>query len=220
MKFPKFKEFVSDKYNLLLTGEIALIVLYPLVEAIDTSFPVIDAMFLVVVIPGLWAVISPRAFLYPILLALTSFGLHILVSLGFFNSGPIEQYIEILRLILNIIFCSIIIVCLIRNISLRQTITADIVKGGISVYFLMAVLWAIIYQFVLLFSPNAFANMDNGITDCLYYSFATLTTLGPGDITPVITWAKFLAILETFIGQIYLATFIARLVALSIMREK
>jgi len=219
MKNSIFREFVSDKYNLLLAGEIFLIVLYPLAEAIETSFPVIDAMFLAVVIPGLWAVIPSRAFLYPLLLAMISFGLHILVSLGFFW-GSIEQYVEILRLILSITFCSIIIVCLIRNVSLHQTITADIVKGGISVYFLMAVLWAIIYQLVLIFTPNAFVNMDNEITDCLYYSFATLTTLGPGDITPVSTWAKFLAILETFIGQVYLATFIARLVALSIIRKQ
>lgn len=219
MNIAVFREFMSDKYNLLLTGEIFLIAIYPLAEAIDTSFPVIDAMFLAVVIPGLWAVISSRAFVYPVLLAMISFGFHILVSLGFFW-GPIEQYVEILRLILNMTFCSIIIFCLIRSISLRQTITVDIVKGGISVYFLMAVLWALIYQLVLIFIPNAFSNMDNQITDCLYYSFATLTTLGPGDITPVSTWAKFLAILETFIGQVYLATFIARLVALSIMRRQ
>ena len=219
MKSGILREFVSDKYNLLLTGEIVLIVLYPLVEAIDTNFPVIDTMFLLVVIPGLWAVISSRAFLYPVLLAVISFGLHILVSLGFFW-GSIEQYVEMLRLILSITFCSIIIILLLRNISLRQTITADIVKGGISVYFLMAVLWAVIYQLLLIFSPNAFVNMNNGITDCLYYSFATLTTLGPGDITPVSTWAKFLAVLETFLGQVYLATFIARLVALSIMRKQ
>lgn len=219
MKSAVFREFVSDKYNLLLTGEIVFIVLYPLAEAVDTSFPVIDAMFLAVVIPGLWAVIPSQVFLYAALLAMISFGLHILVSLGFL-SGPIEQYIEILRFILNITFCSIIIVRLIRNISLRQTITADIVKGGISVYFLMAVLWAVIYQLILTFNPNAFVDMNNDITDCLYYSFATLTTLGPGDITPVSTWAKFLAILETFLGQIYLATFIARLVALSIVRKQ
>ena len=219
MKVAALREFVSDKYNLLLMGEIFFIVLYPLVETIETSLPVINAMFLAVVIPGLWATISPRAFLYSVLLAMISFGLHTLVSLGFFW-GPVEQYVEILRLILNIAFCLIIIVCLIRSISLRQTITADIVKGGVSVYFLMAVLWAVIYELLLIFSPNAFVNMDKGITDCLYYSFATLTTLGPGDITPVNTWSKFLAVLESFLGQVYLATFIARLVALSIMRKK
>jgi len=132
MKTTLIREFVSDKYNLLLMGQIFFIVLYPLAAAIDTSFPVGNTLFLVVIVPGLWAVIPSPLFLYPVFLAMISFGLHILVSLGFL-SGPIEQHIEILRLILNITFCLIIIVCLIRNISLRQTITADIVKGGISV---------------------------------------------------------------------------------------
>ena len=219
MKHAIFKDYMSDKYNFLLTGEIALIVLYPVAETLDASFPMSHAMFLAVLIPGLWAVIPSRIFFYPALLAMISFGLHILAYLGFLWV-PIEQYIEVLRLILNITFCVIIIVCLIRNISMRQTITTDIIKGGISVYFLMAVLWSLIYQLILTFIPSAFANIENKVVDCLYYSFATLTTLGPGDITPVSTWAKFLAVLETFLGQIYLATFIARLVALSIIRKQ
>jgi voltage-gated potassium channel len=106
--------------------------------------------------------------------------------------------------------------CLVPSMTLRAICSVL----PVCEYFLMAVLWALIYQLVLIFTPNAFVNMGNEITDCLYYSFATLTTLGPGDITPVSTWAKFLAILETFIGQVYLATFIARLVALSIMRKQ
>ncbi len=210
---------MSDKYNFLLTGEVALIALYPLVEAIDTKFPLMHLIFLGVVIPGLFVVIPFRAFLYVTSLAMISFGFHILSSLGFFY-GPIEKHFEVLRLILNITFCSVIIVCLIRSMSLRQTITHDIVKGGISAYFLMAVLWALIYQLLLTVSPNAFANVESKSTDCIYYSFATITTLGPGDVTPISTWAKFLAVLETFLGQIYLATFVARLVAFSIMKKQ
>lgn len=219
MKNAFLKEYMSDKYNFLLTGEVVLIALYPLFEAIDTRFPLIHMVFLAVLIPGLFAVIPFKVFLYAISLAMISFVLHVLASMGFL-AEPIAQKLEVLRLILNIIFCSAIITCLIRNISLRQTITTDIVKGGISAYFLMAVLWSLIYQLVLTFNPGAFANIENGPTDCLYYSFATLTTLGPGDITPISTWAKFLAVLETFLGQIYLATFIARLVALSILRKR
>jgi hypothetical protein len=47
-----------------------------------------------------------------------------------------------------------------------------------------------------------------------YYSFVTLTTLGYGDITPASSYAKSLAILEAFVGQIYLAVFIAQLVGM------
>jgi hypothetical protein len=50
----------------------------------------------------------------------------------------------------------------------------------------------------------------------LYFSFVTLTTLGYGDIVPVSGAAKMLASGEALFGQIYLAVFIARLVALHV----
>ncbi|KKM02919.1 hypothetical protein LCGC14_1779640, partial [marine sediment metagenome] len=55
-------------------------------------------------------------------------------------------------------------------------------------------------------NPNAFSHIADKEIDCFYYSFATLTTLGPGDIAPSNVYTKFLAILEAFVGQVYLAT--------------
>jgi voltage-gated potassium channel Kch len=56
---------------------------------------------------------------------------------------------------------------------------------------------------------EAFATM-------LYFSFVTITTLGYGDIVPVSGAAKILSSGEALFGQIYLAVFIARLVALHV----
>jgi hypothetical protein len=47
-----------------------------------------------------------------------------------------------------------------------------------------------------------------------YYSFVPITTLGYGDITPRTELAQMLAVAEAIIGQLYLAIFVARLVAL------
>ena len=46
-----------------------------------------------------------------------------------------------------------------------------------------------------------------------YFSFATLTTLGYGDITAATDIGRAVAILEAICGQIFLVTLIARLVA-------
>jgi hypothetical protein len=51
-------------------------------------------------------------------------------------------------------------------------------------------------------------------TDYSYFSFVTLTTLGYGDLAPKTDFVQRLAVLEAMIGQIYLATTIARLVSL------
>ena len=50
-----------------------------------------------------------------------------------------------------------------------------------------------------------------------YFSFATLTTLGFGDILPRSPAARTLATLEAVTGQIYLTVLIARLVGLHIV---
>jgi hypothetical protein len=51
-------------------------------------------------------------------------------------------------------------------------------------------------------------------SELLYFSFVTLTTVGYGDITPVGSYARSLAILEGISGVLFVATFVARLVAL------
>ncbi|MHC5179147.1 MAG: potassium channel family protein, partial [Planctomycetota bacterium] len=55
--------------------------------------------------------------------------------------------------------------------------------------------------------------------DCYYYSFATLTTLGYGDITPVADYAKILAILEAVAGPVYLAIFVAQIIGMNIAQK-
>jgi len=47
-----------------------------------------------------------------------------------------------------------------------------------------------------------------------YYSFATLATLGMGDITPRSSLARTLSWIEAVLGQIYLAVLVARLIGL------
>ena len=50
----------------------------------------------------------------------------------------------------------------------------------------------------------------------MYFSFVTLTTVGYGDITPVSSVARTLAILEALTGQLDPASLLARLVALEV----
>ena len=50
--------------------------------------------------------------------------------------------------------------------------------------------------------------------DMLYFSFATLTTLGYGDITLAYPEGRIFAVLEACTGVLYVAFLVARLVAL------
>ena len=86
-------------------------------------------------------------------------------------------------------------------------------------------IWAFGYGLVELHEPGSFdlpaivgepAGADRHMASFVYFSFVTLTTLGYGDVTPVGSAARTLALLEALVGQLFLAILVARLVALQI----
>jgi Ion channel len=54
--------------------------------------------------------------------------------------------------------------------------------------------------------------------NALYFSFITLSTVGFGDIVPVSSMARMLAITEAVFGMFYVTLMIARLVSLYAVR--
>jgi len=94
--------------------------------------------------------------------------------------------------------------------------------GAIAAYGLLGLLWAYLYLLVELAAPGALHFPDpTGVgldlpriqADVVYFSFATLTTLGYGDIVPVHAFARSMAVLEALTGQLFIATLIAHLVS-------
>lgn len=96
------------------------------------------------------------------------------------------------------------------------------ILGAVSGYLLLGVTWATLYALVDVIHPGAFSqNVPGGDRrDWIYFSFVTLTTTGYGDITPVHSVARTLAILEALIGQLYPAILIARLVSQELMSRR
>ena len=66
---------------------------------------------------------------------------------------------------------------------------------------------------------NDFSDVPFPWQTFVYYSYATLTTLGYGDILPVTFWARSVATLEAVVGVLYTAVIVARLVGLYAARE-
>jgi hypothetical protein len=213
MKLIDLEKILQNRYNHLLLGEILIMVIYPVLCGLKIEFPVAGGIFLLAIIPALHVVLHFKPFLA--LMSLAVFG-YILQVLAYFQLFPAESETNVLTLV-NIayaVFILLAIVIMVKKISSRKVVTSDTIKGGISVYFLMGILWAFLYQLLLRINPNALSHVTEERVDCFYYSFSTLTTLGPGDITPTTVHAKFLAILEAFVGQVYLAIFIALLIGL------
>lgn len=118
---------------------------------------------------------------------------------------------------------------ILRGIFQNRRITADHVIGAFCGFLLAGVAWGNLYAAIHLLSPEAFtiapalagqlAHENSRRFLFNYYSFITLTTVGYGDITPVLPAACSLSWLEAAFGQFYVAVFVGQLVGLKLAQR-
>lgn len=116
--------------------------------------------------------------------------------------------------LVNIVFFQIIVVKLIIQIAGSKKTDAGIIFESINGYLMMGLMFTTWVAIAMLYDPSAFNFKTNDPTamDYVYFTFVTMTTLGYGEITPELPFAKSLAILISTCGQIYIAVIIAMLV--------
>lgn len=100
-------------------------------------------------------------------------------------------------------------------------VTYHRVIGAVLLYLTVAVIFSALYTFIGTLVPSAFAGMKvedspKLASQLIYFSFATLTTTGYGDVAPLHPIARSLCNVEAIFGQLYPATLLARLVTLEI----
>jgi hypothetical protein len=108
-------------------------------------------------------------------------------------------------------------------------VNSEVLCAGVSGYLLLGIIWMSAYLVVSRLSPvnlahpelNPFAFTAGATTphtlsqfEAYYFSFITLTTVGYGDIVPLSSGARTLAMVEAMTGTLYMAVLISRLVAL------
>ena len=106
----------------------------------------------------------------------------------------------------------------------EDRVTMDTIAGGVTIYLLFGVGWVTTYAAVEHLQPGAFLVQGQTLaslhgetqvrySELSYFSFVTLTTLGYGDIVPTTPAARTAATAQAVVGQLYVAVFVARLVA-------
>ena len=94
----------------------------------------------------------------------------------------------------------------------------DRVYGGVAVYLLLGIVFAVLHHRIGAISSDAYRNVAQtqatslNWADYLYFSFSSMTTAGFGDIVPVSALARSATSLEAVVGVLYPAVLIARLV--------
>jgi len=112
-----------------------------------------------------------------------------------------------------------------RQVLFTGTIDGNKIIGSICIYLLLGLIWTTLYLLVLEVSPNAFnglahASWYQNFPVVTYYSFVTLTTLGYGDISPLLPLARFLVFMEAVVGVFYMAILVASLIGVRMSAHK
>ena len=220
MKLFLLRKSIQNKYSQLLFIIVVLVMVAPMFEG-KTGQIVISGVLLGTITAIIRTFnLNKRFFFLLLILVGTSFSLHLFTFLqpGF----ELNKYIQLVVEVIYSLFMFTALITINRKIFLEKKVTTDTILGGISVFFLIGVIWALVYSIIYSFDPNAFSQSVEAIDSydsMLYFSFTTLTTLGYGDITPVSGLARNLANLEAVAGMMYPAIFIARLVGLYTAQE-
>jgi hypothetical protein len=97
----------------------------------------------------------------------------------------------------------------------QREVNPQSVLGAICIYLQIGMLFTFVYGAVAVLGSGAFFAQGTDATPAirLYFSYVTLATLGYGDYTPGSDLGRTLAVLEALVGQLYLVTIVAVLVA-------
>ena len=152
----------------------------------------------------------------------TSITLVLAVAVIVFLSVILEELkLYYLHLFILFIFYVWAIYLAMKQILFSGVVDANKIVGAICIYLLMGLIWALMYLFLAQAIPGAFNGLEqlvwyDNFANVAYYSFVTLTTLGYGDISPVIPIARFLVYMEAVVGVFYMAILVASLIGVSI----
>lgn len=140
-----------------------------------------------------------------------------------------SQQVSMLHHLLRVIFFAFIIAEILKRIFKPGFVTFDTISASLCVYILLGALWANFYSMSELITPGSIALATRPLNApalplsdmtlsfrMLYFSLATLSTVGYGDVVPVSPMTRMLAVTEAIIGQIYLLVMVSRLVGIHV----
>lgn len=224
-----FARLQDHRFNILLGSLVALFVSMPVVQSFfpgkDHTFArcSVTVLFVLMLLSSILAV-SKRTATERIALGLAIpaivFGLAVLVTDKF--------VVELAAHLFNVAFLGFTGLLILAYVFSVREVTFDTISASLCVYFLLALMWAVVFSLLTLIEPASFhigfeehamqqtaMHFGGGNTIFpIYFSLVTITTLGYGDISPATPLACTFSACEAVMGQLYLAVLVARLVGL------
>ena len=107
------------------------------------------------------------------------------------------------------------VILIIREVLSHPEVTAQSLFGAVSAYMISGLMFAACYAAMSKLGGGPFfaGGKPGSAATFQYFSFTTLTTTGYGDYTAAQASGRALAVMEALLGQVFLATLVARLVS-------
>ena len=163
---------------------------------------------------ALWVARVPRRLLQGAAVVVLA---SVLIAVGVLISSVELSWVSgrLVGLLLVVLAPLAIALGIVRQARTAGAITIRTMFGVLCVYLLIGMAFAFAYGLIAGIGDGPFfAQIDDGTpADFLYFSFATITTTGFGDLTANDDLGRSLAITEALIGQFYLVTVVALIVS-------
>ncbi|MCA9286688.1 MAG: hypothetical protein KDA22_15800 [Phycisphaerales bacterium] len=214
-------DFANARYKWLTVALISSMLLAPITKEFAYGVRVIDGLLLFVIVATLRASYRSRArFLVMIVAAALTGALLVVHALVPRLWLAVAFHLPLLYLLATVT------ALILLDILSTTRVTVDTIAGAICVYMLIGFVFAIVFSLCATLVPDAFLHVSGskvlmhfhsgGFGNSVYFSFATLTTVGYGDVAPRAEIVRSLAVLEAMAGQLYLTILVARLVGMHI----
>ncbi|MGH7800409.1 MAG: potassium channel family protein [Thermodesulfobacteriota bacterium] len=215
-----FLKGTKSKFFYLLISLVLLLLVYPFLEHGTIREAFLSILSAAIPITSIYAVsYNKRNLIIAILLGVPTVAGELIDLSGI-------EFPHAVIVVFALLFYLFTLITIISYVFRYEEVTGDTIYGAICVYFLIGITWTTIFVLINILQPGSFYinppnNIDNvqDWSDFIYYSYATLTTLGYGDITPVTSQARSFGVLETIIGQLYLTILVARLIGLHLTKS-
>jgi len=210
------------RFGSLLLALLAIFAAAPFAGRTQSPVQILSLAFSAVLLAGVYSVSQRRRVLY-VAIAIAAPTL----AFEWISNYHTTTFTLVTNLVLLGVFVAFVAAVVLVEVLEEDRVSLDTIFGGIAIYLLIGLGWAIAFSILEHLEPGSYPFAGQALQEIrlpyefvfpelLYFSFVTLTTLGYGDMTPATQPARALAVSEAMAGQLFVAIFIARLVALHI----
>jgi voltage-gated potassium channel len=204
------KEFLNTTYNrrfIILWGTFLFALLIPKQNTLlEGNFLRLLSAFLILMAGVNILIKRHKSLRWIIVIALFSWGFE-LISIQF-----LPQVFSLISSISFLLFYALVIYELIKEILGSKDVSFNTIAAAFSIYYIIALLFAVIFTIVETNFPGSFNGLDPNLdlySQLEYFAFISITTIGYGDITPNMEFTQRLSLILGLIGNFYSTVIVA-----------